>query len=223
MCRFFCVVPRKNSFQQRESCGTNERSLYCIHMKTEQTYQNLLHGFYRKHKRMPSYAEAAVLFGLQSKDSAYRVMGKLIDRGIVEKDTSGKLIPTGSLLSPLRVLGLVEAGFPTPAEEDILDTISLDEWLINDREATFMLQVKGDSMKDAAINEGDMVIVERTEHPKVGQIVIAEVDGSWTMKYLAKDEQGLYLNPANDAYPIIRPHEELRIAAVVRAVVRKYD
>lgn len=192
-------------------------------MKTIQTYQNLLHGFYRKHKRMPSYAEAAVLFGLQSKDSAYRAMSKLIDVGIVEKDASGKLIPTGTLLSPLRVLGLVEAGFPTSAEEDVLDTLSLDEWLINDREATFMLQVKGDSMHDAGIHEGDMVIVERTETAQVGQIVIAEVDGAWTMKYLAQDKQGLYLNPANDAYPIIRPEAALRIAAVVRAVVRKYD
>ena len=86
-----------------------------------------------------------------------------------------------------------------------------------------MLRVKGDSMIEAGIREGDMVIVERTHHAKVGQIVIAEVDGAWTMKYLEKDSRGFYLRPANRSYRNIRPADDLRISAVVRAVIRKYD
>jgi repressor LexA len=126
-------------------------------------------------------------------------------------------------MGEIRLLGLVEAGFPTAAEENELDTMSIDDYLIQNRDATFMLRVKGDSMKDAGIVEGDMVIVERTQSPKVGQIVVADVDGSWTMKYLRKAKSGeYYLEAANDAYPDIYPEGELQIAAVVRGVVRKY-
>ena len=79
-------------------------------------------------------------------------------------------------------------------------------------------------MKDAGINDGDMVIVERRDNARVGDIVIAEVDGAWTMKYLRKDsKKGFYLEPANEAFENIYPQEDLRIQAVVRAVVRKYD
>ena len=84
------------------------------------------------------------------------------------------------------LLGIVEAGFPSPAEEELIDTMSLDEYLIENKEASYILRVKGDSMIDAGIREGDLVIVERTNAPRVGDIVIAEVDGEWTMKYLRK-------------------------------------
>ena len=123
----------------------------------------------------------------------------------------------------IKVLGVVEAGFPTPAEEDLLDTLSLDEWLIEKREASFMLQVKGDSMYDAGIRTGDMVIVERTENAKPGQIVVANIDGAWTMKYLRKDDLGFYLEAANKHYNVMRPKEDLQISAVVKAVIRKYE
>ena len=80
-----------------------------------------------------------------------------------------------------------------------------------------MLKVKGDSMKDAGILDGDMVIVERTSSPKVGQIVVAEVDGSYTMKYLKKDSSGrTYLEPANSDFKTIYPKQNLQISAVVK-------
>lgn len=192
-------------------------------MQAVQDRAELLAEFYQRKRRMPSYAEAAALFGVRSKDSAYKIIQALIARGSVMKDPAGKLVPMNIRGNgTIRVLGLVEAGFPTPAEEDVLDTLSLDEWLIDKREASFMLRVKGDSMRDAGIRDGDMVIVERTENPKLGQIVIAEVDGAWTMKYLRRDATGMYLEAANPDYPDIHPEEDLRVAAVVKAVVRKY-
>jgi SOS regulatory protein LexA len=191
-------------------------------------YQDKLNEFYTTQKRMPSYQEAARLFGMKSKDSAYKAIQKLVAMNVVAKDTQGKLIPSTFVSfdiqesKTIRLLGLVEAGFAAPAEQDVLDTVSLDEWLIGNRDASFMLRVKGDSMYDAGIRDGDMVIVERTHDAKVGQIVIAEVDGEWTMKYLRQDINGMYLEPANETYKPIRPTERLEIAAVVRAVVRKY-
>ena len=119
-------------------------------------------------------------------------------------------------------LGLIEAGFPSPAEEELSDTMSFDEYLIDNKEASYILKVKGDSMIDAGICEGDMVVVERTNSPKPGQIVVAEIDGEWTMKYLRVRGGNFYLEPANKSYKPIVPEGELKIAAVVKAVVRKY-
>jgi repressor LexA len=181
-------------------------------------------SFFSKHKRMPSYSEAARVFNVKSKESAYRIMQKLITLGFVTKDTVGKLLPGPYFQkSQLKVLGLVEAGFATPAEESLLDTMSLDEYIIQKPDASFMLQVKGDSMFDAGIRDGDMVVVERTTQAKVGEIVIAQIDGGWTMKYLRKKGSVLYLEPANKEYEDIFPKEELQIQAVVRAVIRKYE
>jgi repressor LexA len=77
-------------------------------------------------------------------------------------------------------------------------------------------------MSGAGILPGDMVIVDKGQTPKSGDIVIAEVDGAWTMKYLRKQGESVTLLPANPKYQPIRPKNELKIAGVVTAVVRKY-
>ena len=120
------------------------------------------------------------------------------------------------------VLGSVEAGFPSPAEEELVDTLSLDDLLIQNREATFLLKVSGDSMTGAGILPGDMVIVDKSQSAKSGDIVIAQIDGEWTMKYLRKRGDSVLLAPANPKYQPIRPKTELKIAGVVTAVVRRY-
>jgi repressor LexA len=100
--------------------------------------------------------------------------------------------------------------------------MSFNEYLIQNKEATYILEVKGDSMIDAGILEGDLVVVERTNAPRVGDIVIADVDGAWTMKFLRKRGETFYLVAANPRYKPIVATQELRIVAVVIAVVRKY-
>jgi SOS regulatory protein LexA len=122
-----------------------------------------------------------------------------------------------------RVLGLVEAGFPSPAEEELRDTLSLDEFLVSNPDASFLLKVSGDSMTGAGILPGDLVIVDRGQTAKSGDIVIAEVDGEWTMKFFKKSGDAVYLVPANPKYKPIRPQYELKITGVVTAVVRKYQ
>lgn len=186
-----------------------------------QDYKNKIITFYKENKRLPSYAEIMSLVGFKSKNAVYKLINKLIDDGIVEKDSQGKLNPK-NIFGDLRMLGLVEAGFPTPAEEELADTMSLDEFLIDNKEATYMLTVKGDSMIEAGIQEGDMVLVERNIQPREGDIVIADVDGGWTMKYYRKKNGRVYLEPANKNYKPIYPEQELNIAAVVKAVIRKY-
>jgi SOS regulatory protein LexA len=187
----------------------------------KEAYKNKVLTFYKKHRRMPTYSEIMNLVGFRSKNSVYKLVEQLVKDGFLSKDKHGRLIPC-NLYGETPFLGYVEAGFPSPAEEELVDTMSFDEYLIANKEATYILKVKGDSMVDAGICPGDMVIVERTENPKVGNIVIAEVDGEWTMKYFKKRAGKTYLEPANKKYKSIYPKEGLKIAAVVRGVVRKY-
>jgi repressor LexA len=178
--------------------------------------------FYYRKRRMPSFSEIGELTGLKSKNAVSKFITKLEQLKILEKDEKGRLIP-GSIAFPVRMLGTVEAGFPSPAEEELADTLSLDKFLIQNHEATFLLKVSGDSMSEAGILPGDMVIVNKGQTPKTGDIVIAEVDGEWTMKYLRKRGSSITLIPANPNYQPIRPKNELKIAGVVTAVVRKYQ
>jgi repressor LexA len=122
----------------------------------------------------------------------------------------------------LKIPGLIQAGFPSPAEEELEDTMSLEEYLIERKEATYLLHVDGDSMIDAHICEGDIVIAERTTNAKDGQIVIAEIDGEFTMKYFRKKGDTVWLEPANKAYEPFFPEQELKITAIVKGVIRKY-
>ena len=170
---------------------------------------------------MPSFAEIGEIVGLRSKNAVNKLVSRLEKNHVLSKDEKGRLIP-GSIALPLRVLGTVEAGFPSPAEEELADTLSLDDLLIQNPSATFMLKVSGDSMSGAGILPGDMVIIDKGQEPKSGDIVIAEVDGEWTMKYLKKRGESVTLIPANPNYKPIRPKKELKIAGVVTAVVRKY-
>lgn len=186
------------------------------------SYKNKILSFYKTRKRMPSYQEIMSLLGFKSKNAVYKLVNKLVAEGVVSKDSQGRLTPN-KLIGEVPLLGLVEAGIPTSTEETVLDTMSLDEYLISDPGKTYILEVKGDSMIEAGIQEGDLVIVERKNEPKDGDIVIAEVDGGWTMKYLRKKSgKQPYLEPANKKYKSIFPEYDLKIAAVVKGVIRKY-
>lgn len=178
-------------------------------------------SFYAKHRRMPGYQELMALMGFNSKNAAYKLINKLVGDGVLVKDAAGHIAP-GASMRGARLLGVVEAGFPSPAEEELLDVMDFDEYLTPNKESSYILKVKGDSMIDAGIREGDMVIVERRQTYKPGQIVIASVDGEYTMKYLRKERNLYYLEPANTRYKPIYPKDQLSIEAVVTAVVRKY-
>lgn len=189
--------------------------------RTIQTVQKSIAAFLRENRRMPSFSEMVGLLGVKSKSVVNFWIEKLIRAGILEKDEKRHLrFRKKSLVIPL--VGSVQAGFPSPEEEALCDIMSMDEYLITKPEASFLLQVSGDSMIGEGIMEGDLVIIERGRQPKVGDVVIAEVDGEWTMKYFKKQGKQVYLEAANPKYPIIRPKTELRLGGVVTAVIRKY-
>lgn len=178
-------------------------------------------NFYKKQRRLPSYREMLKLTGFKSTNTVYKLVNKLVESGFLARDNNNKIIP-GRRFMGLKMLGTVAAGWPSPAEEELADTISFDEWLIKNREATYLLKVSGDSMIDAGIMPGDVLLVERGRTPKNNDVVVAEVDDEWTLKYYQKRGSQLVLVPANKKYQTIVPKHELKIAAVVIAVVRKY-
>ena len=188
-------------------------------MTNEPTEQ--LKHFYHRKKRMPSYSEMMALFGFKSKNAVYRLVQKMLDAGIVAQDHIGRLLPT-ALFNDIPMGGLVKAGLPSSVDAQS-ESINLNDMLISKKNETYILEVDGESMIEAHIEPGDMVIVEKTNTARVGDIVIAMVDGEHTMKYFRKDAAGkIYLEPANKHFKNIYPTQSLEITGVVKGVVRKY-
>ena len=186
-----------------------------------QEYKMKVIEFYREERRMPNYTEIMKLFGFKSKNAVFKLVNKLIEDGVVTKGPTGKLAPARAF-NEVPFLGLVEAGFPTMIDEEMTDTLNIDQYLIKHKDSTYILEVKGDSMIEEGIKEGDLVIAERRGSPQDGDIVIAEIDGGWTMKYFKKNGEQIYLLPANKKYSAIYPEYDLKIAAIVKGVIRKY-
>ena len=183
-------------------------------------YQEKIENFYEGNKRMPTYSEMAKLFGFKSKNAVFKIVEKLLDARLVAKDHLGRLIPTDTFGEILK-LGLVKAGFPSEVEE-LNDTVNLDNLLIKNKSITYMLEVDGDSMIDAHIEEGDKILVEKTNQAKDGDIVVAEIDGEFTLKYFRQAGAKVWLEPANKNFKPIYPRESLNIIAKLKAVIRKY-
>lgn len=188
---------------------------------TIETVKNKIASFYREKRRMPTYSEMLDVLGVRSKSVVHFWMKRLHTEGFLEKDSRGFFIPARRFLT-VPVVGAITAGFPSPAEEELRDILSLDEYLIPRPETSFLLRVSGDSMVGEGIMEGDLVIVEKGREPKNGDIVVAEVDGEWTLKYFRREGERVVLEAANPRYRALVPRLELRLGGVVTAVIRKY-
>lgn len=117
----------------------------------------------------------------------------------------------------------VRAGFPSPADDHVEKRIDLNEELIVHREATFFLRVRGKSMLEAGIDDGDELIVDRAIHAEHGRIVVAAVDGELTVKRLYRRDGVVKLMAQSEGYPDIelQSEQELVIWGVVTRVIKK--
>ena len=190
-------------------------------MRNVKTVEHEIQSFFREERRMPTYKEMLDLLGVRSKSVVHYWMEKLCAMSALARDSKGFLKPVRPAPG-IPVAGGVAAGYPSPAEEALRDIISIDEYLITRPESSFLVKVSGDSMTGAGIMDGDMVIVEKGREPKNGDIVLAEVDGEWTMKYFVRKGKEIVLEAANPKYPTIRPRNELRLGGIITAVIRKY-
>lgn len=133
----------------------------------------------------------------------------------------GRLVVAGKAL-PLAGES-VPAGFPSPAEEYLEQPLDLNEYVAPRPEATFYVRVSGDSMIGAGIFHDDILVVDKSQRPAPGNVVIAFVDGEFTVKRLVRDGDMLALAPENpDFSPIaLTPETDFEIWGVVRHVVHK--
>ena len=127
-----------------------------------------------------------------------------------------------SLRLPL-VSASVKAGFPSPADDHMERGIDLNEELIRNPAATFFVRVKGESMRDAGIHTGDTLIVDKSITPADRQIVVAMIDGEFTVKRFRKVNARIFLEAANDSFaPIeVGENQELTIWGAVTYIIHQ--
>jgi SOS regulatory protein LexA len=186
------------------------------------TYLAKLQRHYVQHRTIPSYAGIGKLVGLSSKSSAHALASRLKEAGYLQDAPGGRLAPAKRFFERQIADARVAAGAPAAVAESAGDALLIDEYLVEHPGKTILVTVKGDSMQDAGILPGDVVIVERGVSANVGDIVVAIVDNEFTIKTLASDRHGFYLKAANPAYPPIRPKGQMEIFGVVVSQFRKY-
>lgn len=127
-------------------------------------------------------------------------------------------------LMEILFLGYISAGFPSQVEENLLESVSMEEWLVKNPSSTFLIKVAGESMLEAGILPGDFVLVDRALSPKNNDIVVVRIEDEWTMKYFFREGKKVLLKPAHPSYPTLYllPEEDVEIFGVVVALIRKY-
>lgn len=118
----------------------------------------------------------------------------------------------------------VAAGFPSPADDHVEKRLNPSDYLVDNDSATFFVRVKGDSMIDAGIFEDDVLVIDRSRVPQIGDIVLAVLDGEFTVKTLGKAKESARLIPANRHYPVIEVKEgqSFEVWGVVTGSMRKF-
>jgi len=144
--------------------------------------------------------------------------------GLLEKKEN-RYFATDNLIG-IPLAQTVPAGFDAPSrDENRYESINLNSYLIERPNSTFLLEVSGDSMMDAGITPGDKVVVDRSLTARDGDVVVATIDGAFTLKYLSKDKKGkvalLAANKTRYKDPLF-PSESMEIVGVVISSFRKY-
>ena len=123
-----------------------------------------------------------------------------------------------------KVCGSVVAGFPSPAEQYHETPLDLNELLVKRPAATFFVRVQGDSMIGEGIHDGDILVVDRSLRPASGDVIIACVDGDFTVKTYRRDKEGVRLEPANPDFPAIhiRRGQQLDYFGKVTASIHRF-
>ena len=180
---------------------------------------NFLTQFMNEHGYAPTVREICNAVGLQSTATVHYHLNALRDAGLIEMDEMTKRaisLPDAQRADRIPVVGVVTAGVPILATENIEGYIPWDG-----ESGCFVLRVRGDSMIGAGILDGDKVVVRPQPDAENGQIVVALLDDSATVKRLKKTGRDVWLMPENPSYEPI-PGNEAKILGRVKALIREY-
>jgi repressor LexA len=196
--------------------------------KRQKQFVDHLENYIEEHGYAPTLAEVGQYFGLSSLATVHKHLSNLEAKGYIRRnrnhsralEISGKGDSTGA--REISLLGQVAAGLPIEAIEGS-DTITVPEEFVR-RDTTFCLRVKGQSMIDEGIRDGDYIIVESRDEANQGETVVALIGGEATVKKYFRESDGrVRLQPANAAMEAIYVDEEnLRIRGVVVGLMRHY-
>ena len=182
-----------------------------------------LRDYYADARRIPSFHRIGELIGI-SKPAARKLMERLEGHGYVERTPDDDAwIPGRRFFEHAIAEDTVHAGMPTLARDVTTTPFYFDEYLVREPSRTVLIPVRGDSMADAHIDDGDLAVVERGKSASVGDFVVAIVDGDFTLKELVLEKGQFALKPHNPAYPLIVPEGELEIFAVMVGLVRRFQ
>ena len=184
-------------------------------------YLAQLREYYAKHQVLPSYAGVGELVGLRSKASVSEMIQRLKAEGFLESAPDKRLRP-GARFFDRPIADGVQAGRPTAVFDPVVDVVGIDRYLVPNPVCTVLIRVRGDSMINAGIRAGDVVVVEKRNTANVGQIVVAIVENEFTLKRLGREKNGFVLHPENKEFSIIRPTGPLELFGVVVGMFRKY-
>lgn len=192
-------------------------------MANDHDYLDQLRDYYARNRALPSFSVIARVLGLKSTSSVSALAGRLKLQGFLDSGPDKRLTP-GKRFFEREVLDSVRAGLPAAANDVGSEVLTIDDFLIRSPSRTVLLRVKGDSMTDAGLMEGDILIVEKGAPARPGDIVVAVVDQEFTVKYLEEDKKtrAFYLRAGNPAYADIRPQASLELFGKVTGQFRKY-
>ena len=185
-------------------------------------YLNKLQDYYADWKSIPSYAKLCEVFGITSKSWVKAILDRLCAAGFLERTPDAVWVPTRQFFARPLAESTVQAGMPVSVTDTQGDYFVIDEMLIDTPSKTTLITVKGESMIDAGIHDGDVAVVEKRMTANIGDIVVAIVDNEFTLKTLDKERGQFILRPANPAFPVIRPQGTLEIFGVLVGLIRKY-
>lgn len=194
--------------------------------KTNNDHQHLLklRDLYAVERALPSsLTQMAKVLGFNSANAALKLCDRLCSAGVLRKGTGGKVLPAERFFALPLMDASVRAGTPDAVEpQSWSDVMTLESFLVKHPSKTVLLKVRGDSMRDAGILDGDLAVIERTKQALQGQFVVAVVDGVYTLKELRYEGKRPVLMPHNPEHKPIRPQADLEIYGIFRGLARSH-
>lgn len=222
--RYRTLQPRMDKCRKLARCMFIHQNTLMGKANADHQHFLKLRDLYAVDRALPSsLAHMAEVLGFSSANAALKLCDRLCAAGVLRKGAGGKVLPTERFFELPVMDASVRAGAPDTVEpQSWPDAMTLESFLIRRPSQTVLLKVRGDSMRDAGILNGDLAIIERTKQAQEGQFVVAVVDGAYTLKELRYEGKRPVLMPHNPEHKPIRPQSDFEIYGIFRGLARSH-